>query len=75
MLHPGHSLFRSTDKLIGLARYAEDNEDNFFRIESIDKIDGEVMIIDLTEVKSREVVNRTISAMDSYKIIGKQYDA
>ncbi len=62
----GHHLADSLPKLIGLARYAEQNGDLFGRIEAIAEVDGRYRKLDLKSPEVRAAVSGAASAKSVY---------
>lgn len=60
-------------KLRGLARFAEVYSDNFHRIESISRIEGELRVLDLTLPEVRACVLEAINAEYAYREVSAAY--
>jgi type III restriction enzyme len=54
-------------KLQALARFAEVYGQNFHRVESISRIDGELRVLDLTLPEVRTIVLEAIDADSAYR--------
>jgi hypothetical protein len=52
----GHHLGDSTEKLQGLARFAEDHGTSFHRIEALSRVNGSMRVLDLTKPAVREAI-------------------
>jgi type III restriction enzyme len=52
----GHHLGDSTEKLQGLAKFAEDHGTSFHRIEALTKVNGSMRVLDLTKPAVREAI-------------------
>lgn len=60
-------------KLRGLARFAEAYGENFHRIESISRIDGELRVLDFTLPEVRKIVLDAIDADSVYRLSSVAY--
>jgi type III restriction enzyme len=62
----GHHLADSLPKLIGLARYAEQNGDWYGRIDAISEVDGQYRLLDLKDSDVRQAISTAASAKSAY---------
>ena len=62
----GHHLADSLPKLLGLARYAEENGEIYGRIEAVSEVDGSYRRLDLKKPEVRSAVAGAASAKAAY---------
>lgn len=62
----GDHLADALPKLKGMVDFAETYGDEFIRIESVSKVDGELRMLDMRNPEVREVVRAATSARDVY---------
>ena len=65
----GHHLADSLPKLIGLARYAEQNGDWYGRIDAISEVDGQYRLLNLKDFEVRKAISTAASAKLGGKLI------
>ncbi|GAA4045759.1 DEAD/DEAH box helicase family protein [Agromyces indicus] len=60
-------------KLRGMADFAEEHADGFHRLESISRIEGELIVLDFTQEGVRGVVRNAQDADAAYRLAGVRY--
>ena len=60
-------------KLRGMARFAEEHADRFHRLESISRIEGELIVLDFTQEGVRGAVRNAQDADAAYRLAGVRY--